>query len=70
MAIVVILLSSSEWYYCKAEDYPLEYQPEMDNIDLEEYFKDEVKMENQIQCVLHDGPCDEVGRWLKGNFNI
>jgi len=48
-----------------AENFPLKFQPEMDNINIEEYLRDEKAMERQVQCVLNGGTCDAIGRWIK-----
>ena len=37
----------------------------MDKIDVDSYLKNQKALKLQIQCVVHDGPCDFVGRWLK-----
>ncbi|CAG7818783.1 unnamed protein product [Allacma fusca] len=48
-----------------ADNFPVVFQPELDNINIDEFLRDNVAMEKQVQCVLHDGPCDAVGRWIK-----
>jgi len=40
-------------------------QPELDKIDIEAYLKNTKALKIQVQCLIFDGPCDWVGRWLK-----
>ncbi|CAG7722553.1 unnamed protein product [Allacma fusca] len=45
--------------------YPARLQPELDSINVDHYLKNERLMNLQIKCVLYNGPCDVVGRWVK-----
>ena len=40
-------------------------QPELDKIDIDAYLKNKKALRIQVQCLIYDGPCDWVGRWLK-----
>jgi len=45
--------------------YPPRYQPELDRLSLEKYIADDYLFSMHINCLLYDGPCDPVGRWMK-----
>lgn len=49
----------------QAQRYPIRLQPELDAINVEDYFRNERLLDLQIKCVVYDGPCDAVGRWVK-----
>jgi len=53
--LVVISVSSS---LGQGKKYPIKLQPELDNIDVEDYLKNEKFVDLQIKCAVYDGPCD------------
>jgi len=46
-----------------ARDYPIRLQPELDNVDVEAYIKNERLLNFQVKCLFDEIPCDIVGRW-------
>jgi len=48
-----------------ANRHGIRIQPELDKIDIDAYLKNNKAMKLQVTCLIHDGPCDWVGRWLK-----
>ncbi|CAG7829505.1 unnamed protein product [Allacma fusca] len=49
----------------QATEYTARLQPELDAIDVDSYLKNERFFNLQMKCILFEGPCDSVGRWLK-----
>jgi len=48
-----------------AYNYRLRYQPEIDAVVLDAYFKNERLYKSQAPCFVQNGNCDTIGRWLK-----
>ena len=46
-------------------EYPARYQPELENVTLDTYINNPRLFNIQVKCLLYDGPCDIVGRFLK-----
>jgi len=49
----------------KQKEYRLRLQPELDVVDISKYIFNPRLLNLQIKCLLFDGPCDIVGRWMK-----
>jgi len=47
------------------KQYPLRLQPELDGLDISHILKNERLLNFQIKCILYNGPCDVIGRWVK-----
>src|SRR5579863_94309 len=43
-----------------------ELDPEFDQLNITEYLLNDRLLKFQLKCVLMDGPCDIVGKWIKG----
>lgn len=48
-----------------AYNYRLRYQPEIDAIKIDAYFKNPRLYKAQQPCFKEQGRCDTIGRWLK-----
>lgn len=49
----------------QGNEYGIRLQPELDSIDVESYLTNDRLFNLQMNCILFDGPCDSVGRWMK-----
>jgi hypothetical protein len=58
VAILFALIAIASAFPQAGKTYPLKLQPELDNINIEEYLKNDKLLSLQIKCVVHDGPCD------------
>ncbi|ODM98995.1 Ejaculatory bulb-specific protein 3 [Orchesella cincta] len=62
---LVVALSISEGYAAslrfKRQLIPREFQ----NINIENYLKNERAVRFQLKCIIDDGPCDRIGKYLK-----
>jgi hypothetical protein len=43
---------------------------EFQNINFEQYLRNERAMKFQLKCVIYDGPCDTIGKFIKRNIPI
>jgi len=41
---------------------------EFQNINIENYLRNAKAVQFQLKCVVHDGPCDTIGKFLKKNI--
>jgi hypothetical protein len=57
----IALLTSS----LESLEYEARYQPELENVTLDTYIRNPRLFNIQVQCLIYDGPCDIVGRFLK-----
>jgi len=61
----VVAISISEGYAAslrvKRQLVPREFQ----NINIENYLKNERAVRFQLKCIIDDGPCDRIGKYLK-----
>jgi hypothetical protein len=62
---LVVAISISEGYAAslrfKRQLVPREFQ----NINIENYLKNERAVRFQLKCIIDDGPCDRIGKYLK-----
>jgi len=62
---LVVAVSISESYAAslrvKRQLVPREFQ----NINIENYLKNERAVRFQLKCIIDDGPCDRIGKYLK-----
>jgi len=65
----LIALFVTKCWSQRGEVYPLQYQPEVDALDISWYFRNERLIKLQVKCLFYNGPCDIVGRWLKREHN-
>jgi len=43
---------------------------EFQNINFEQYLRNERAMKFQLKCILYNGPCDTIGKFIKRNIPI
>lgn len=47
---------------------PQEIPREFKNLNIENYLRNERAVKFQLKCVIYDGPCDTIGKYLKTNI--
>jgi hypothetical protein len=61
LAISVTLAQAGTLHRVTRQAIPREFQ----NINIENYLKNPRAVQFQLKCVIYDGPCDRIGKYLK-----
>ncbi|OXA58359.1 uncharacterized protein LOC110846505 [Folsomia candida] len=64
--VVVIFFATGNDARPQLPSIPREFQ----NINFEQYLRNERAMKFQLKCVIYNGPCDTIGKFIKRNIPI
>jgi len=66
VALVVVLFVVENETRPQIPSIPREFQ----NINFEQYLRNERAMNFQLKCIIYNGPCDTIGKFIKRNIPI